>query len=353
MSRTRAATRQPSKDSDLRVREQQRLAMIGCLTAGLGHDIRNAVMPALLRADVLSASADLSTAARRDLEGIRSSILGLQRLATGLRLLSQDGRGESKSTHLATWWKDAGPLIRASLSAGTQLDVHIADDLPDTKVPSNLILQATLALTMNARLWMQGAVAPCVTLRAHALPKCVYLTMQYSGQPTEFRRWSPDDSLDLPRNTPVETLSGLGLHRVRELLEEYGADLKLNEIGDDSGSFTIKLPLQERENRDTPMGAAPVRLDLADPRQLAVARMILAQRGLVEWNAQDLEARPPELIVCDRAGLAAARARVPEVDNEGDAPRVIVVGEPQTAAEQQAVTWVSPSRLGTLADALP
>lgn len=350
MSRTRAATRPAATDADRSLLEQQRLAMIGCLTAGLGHDIRNAVMPALLRADALYASPDLSASARQDLDGIRVSILSLQRLATGLRLLAQDGRGEASGTHLATWWRDAGPLISASLGAGTQLDVHIPHALPPTKVPPNLIAQVTLALTMNARIWMQGASVPNVTIRAHALPECVYLTVQYSGQPTEFKRWSPDTSLELPRDTPVENLSGLSLERVRELLAEYDADLHLNEIEATSGSFTITLPLQENTNRDSASGQL-VRLELSDPRQLAVARLILAQRGLVEWREQDADARDPALIVCDRANLAIARAGT---NGEGlSAKRVIVLGEPETAEERENLTWVSPSRLGTLADALP
>lgn len=350
MSRKRISTRLSAVDAGRSLLEQQRLAMIGCLTAGLGHDIRNAVMPALLRADAMSASPDLSASARQDLDGIRVSILSLQHLATGLRLLSQDGSGEASGTHLATWWRDAGPLISASLGAGTQLDVHIPDALPLTKVPPNLIAQVTLAITMNARIWMQGASVPNVTIRAHALPKCAYLTVQYSGQPTEFKRWSPDTSLELPGDTPVENLSGLGLERLREFLAEYDGDLQLNEMASTSGSFTIKLPLQENADGDSASGQL-VRLELSDPRQLAVARLILAQRGLVEWREQDADGRDPELMVCDRPNLAIARAATN--GERLSAGRVIVLGEPETAEERENVTWVSPSRLGTLADALP
>ncbi len=351
MSRKRGASRPSSPDADRRLLEQQRLAMIGCLTAGLGHDIRNAVMPALLRADALSASPELSDAARRDLDGIRASILGLQRLATGLRLLSQDGRDDVTGTHLETWWKEVGPLLSASLGAGTKIEVLIPDALPTTKVPSNLIAQVALALTMNARIWMQDALAPRVTLRAHALRKCVYLTLQFSGQPTEFNDWSPESSLDLPTDSPVEAFSGLSLKRVRELLAEYGGDLHLNQMDDHSGSFTITLPLQESQRGNRTALGTQVRLELGDPRQLAVARLILAQRGLVEWSEQDRRASPPLLVVCDRASLAMARERISRVDDEL-APRLIVVGVPETAAEQQALTWVLPSRLGTLADVL-
>ena len=324
--------------------------MIGCLTAGLGHDIRNAVMPALLRADALSASAGLSASARRDLEGIRSSMLGLQRLATGLRLLSHDGRNEKRGTQLAAWWKEAGPLISASLGAGTKIEVQIPETLPATTVPSNLIAQVTLALSMNARIWMQGAGVPRVTLRAHSLRQCVYLTIQFSGQPTEFSPWSPESALELPSETPVENLSGLGLQRVQELLAEYDGDLQLNELAADSGSFTIKLPIKNGQGGNGVAPPTQVRLELADPRQLAVARLILAQRGLVEWTEQDEGAGPPGLLVCDRASLAAARERASESE-AGPAPRLIVVGVPETVAEQHDATWVLPSRLGTLADA--
>src|SRR5262245_30864340 len=68
----------------------QRMATLGTLASGLGHDLRNLVMPVLLRLDVVAANNDLPEKARQDLASIRQSILRLQRLAGGLRLLSSD-----------------------------------------------------------------------------------------------------------------------------------------------------------------------------------------------------------------------------------------------------------------------
>ena len=56
-------------DEDRQLQRFQRMAMLGTLAGGLGHDLRNLVMPALLRLDVLAASGDLSEAAKRDGSG--------------------------------------------------------------------------------------------------------------------------------------------------------------------------------------------------------------------------------------------------------------------------------------------
>ena len=92
----------------------QRMATLGTLASGLGHDLRNLVMPVLLRLDVVAATTDLPEKARMDLASIRQSILRLQRLAGGLRLLATDPfdqRDESQITKLHDWWADLQPIV--------------------------------------------------------------------------------------------------------------------------------------------------------------------------------------------------------------------------------------------------
>ena len=80
----------------------QRMATLGTLASGLGHDLRNLVMPVLLRLDVVAATTDLPEKARNDLASIRQSILLLQRLAGGLRLLSSDPFDQRDEAQLTT-----------------------------------------------------------------------------------------------------------------------------------------------------------------------------------------------------------------------------------------------------------
>ena len=54
-----------------RLQELQRLATLGNLAGGLGHDLRNLTMPVLLRLDVLSQSAEVPSSIRSDLAAIR------------------------------------------------------------------------------------------------------------------------------------------------------------------------------------------------------------------------------------------------------------------------------------------
>ena len=114
------------------------MATLGTLASGLGHDLRNLVMPVLLRLDVVTASNDLPEKARNDLASIRQSILRLQRLAGGLRLLSSDPfdqRDESQLTSLHDWWLDLQPIVVDALPPHSIVEAEISSELPRVAIP--------------------------------------------------------------------------------------------------------------------------------------------------------------------------------------------------------------------------
>ena len=69
------------------LRLAERLASIGTLAAGLGHDMNNVLFPVRCRLDALEA-ARLDERARAEVSGVRQSVEFLQQLSDGLRLLA-------------------------------------------------------------------------------------------------------------------------------------------------------------------------------------------------------------------------------------------------------------------------
>lgn len=100
------------------------------LTSGLGHDMRNAVMPLLLHLDML----DLISVSRKPVPGLDLAqvVENLQRLANGLLLRTTDQNSSPSPlrVHLYSWWEDIGDLIRNTLPRACALRVKLAPDLP-------------------------------------------------------------------------------------------------------------------------------------------------------------------------------------------------------------------------------
>ena len=75
--------------SNEQLRQADRLASIGTLAAGLGHDMNNVLLPIRARLDALDA-AKLSAEVREQLQAVRRSVNYLQQLSDGLHLMALD-----------------------------------------------------------------------------------------------------------------------------------------------------------------------------------------------------------------------------------------------------------------------
>src|SRR5690606_9297434 len=94
------------------LRLSERMAAMGTLVAGLGHDMGNLLLPVRARLDALQA-ASLDRCANEHVSGIRACIEHLQRLASGLRLFAIDPESDVHGVvHLATWCDEVQSFMR-------------------------------------------------------------------------------------------------------------------------------------------------------------------------------------------------------------------------------------------------
>ncbi len=248
MSKTARAEAVPStneSDHDRATLEHGRLATIGALTAGLGHDLRNAIAPALLRLDTLADAPNLTEGTHRELRAIRSSIGEMQHIAAGLHLLAADPVGDAAvpcTTKLSNWWQDLLPLVHAAASPGTLLRADIPETLGLVSVPPQVLAQVVMGLVMNARELMQGNPSPRLLMSARKASNSVLLTLEHAGR-------TPSIDTTVQRvnarlvDSPIDSISGLGIAKMRELLRAHDADLVLSEYSSDGGRFELRLAL--------------------------------------------------------------------------------------------------------------
>jgi PAS domain S-box-containing protein len=134
------------------LRAADRLASIGTLAAGLGHDMNNVLLPIRCRLDAMDASK-LSKENQEHFAAVRKSVAYLQQLSDGLHLLaldpSEDG-ASGETTNLAEWWDQVGPLLRRAAPKYADFSVDLSPDLPRATVAPHRLTQAILNLVVNA-----------------------------------------------------------------------------------------------------------------------------------------------------------------------------------------------------------
>ena len=327
------------------------MATLGTLASGLGHDLRNLVMPVLLRLDVVAASSELSDKARSDLASIRQSVLRLQRLAGGLRLLSSDPfdqRDESQLTSLHDWWLDLQPIVTDALPPHSIVEARIPGDLPMVAVPPGVLAQILINLVMNSRQAMEHTASPRLGLNARVESGRVLLDVEDNGagmdEDTRRRCFEPYFTT---RARGYAT--GLGLSTGRALLNRYGGDLMLGPEHDSGTTFTLSIPMRVQPAAGTNGTHRRVRLMLRDPRQLAMLRLLIRHRGLEELSPGSTEGA--DLTICDVDALPLVMGADKTSGTNGSGS-IIAIGTPRGDATPDAVRWVDPKDFSILDDVL-
>lgn len=152
LTRAVAQTQRELMESHEALRRSERLAALGTMAAGLGHDIGNLLLP-------LRAGIDVVRQRGGSDPEIAGACLTMTRcadvfasLVRGLRLF---GRGETDDqpgdmVDLAAWSADALPLLRNLAGRGVEVSFAVEAGLPPLRVGAGSITQAVANLVKNS-----------------------------------------------------------------------------------------------------------------------------------------------------------------------------------------------------------
>jgi len=161
------------EEAHARLRLADRMASIGTLAAGLGHDLNNMLLPVRAQINVLlTASSRLQSTAldpksesgrsalsrsagdiHAAVQSIAASVAYLERMAGGLQHLAQDPEGtrpDEAETDLADWWARSGSVIGKAVPGHVKVSASIPDDLAPVTLAPHRLSQAVLNLVVNA-----------------------------------------------------------------------------------------------------------------------------------------------------------------------------------------------------------
>lgn len=302
------------EESHRRLRGSERMAALGTLSAGLGHDMGNILMPIRVRLDTL-ASLDLPEAAMNEVRGIRDLAEYLRRLAVGLRQLavSPVPGAESECTPMGEWWSEAEGVLRNALPRGVSLRAEIADADACVRMSRPSLTQALFNLVQNAGDATVAVGGGSVTVSAGREGEMAVLRVSDRGvgMNDEVKRRCMEPFF----TTKTRGIStGLGLALVHGLVQEARGTVELDSEPGRGTTFTLRLPLAESDAATPERRTASVRIGDARTRALVVAELARAGVDAVESAATDGESGG--LLVVDEPGVRA---------EDRGASRVIVV----------------------------
>jgi signal transduction histidine kinase len=250
-------------------RQKDRLAVLGELSAGIAHEIRNPLTGIANCAQVLRESLDPDHSGQRFLTIISDEVARLNRIVEGLLGYARPNRPELREGDIEATVRRAVELTHAELdAAGIRSELRVRSRIPSIYFDAHQIEQVLLNLIQNARDAMPGGGELRIDLglvkrlphrrrgagrrasdrvryvedppRARFVQ--VKITDTGSGISDEIlsRIWNPFFTTR-PRGT------GLGLSLSQSIVREHGGFLTLRSVVSKGTTALLDLPVERRQ----------------------------------------------------------------------------------------------------------
>ncbi len=218
----------------------RRLAAIGRLTSGVGHEVKNPINAIVVHLELLRNKLSGPDArAMRHLEIIESEIQRLDRVVQTLVDFSRPVELQLKEHDLRRIV--SGVLMLASAELETH-DVRVSSHMPErpmiAKVDADLIKQAILNVVLNGAQAMAQGGELHVTLREEGRIAAIEIADSGSGIPDDIRA----KIFDLYFTTRKDG-SGIGLAMTYRIIQLHSGSIDVQSKQNIGSTFTLKLPL--------------------------------------------------------------------------------------------------------------
>jgi PAS domain S-box-containing protein len=242
-----------------RLRVSERMAALGTLAAGLGHDMGNLLLPMDVRLGLL-IEADLPRELHEHVVGIQKCAHYLQRLSSGLRLLATDPahvepRG---ATELGRWWADVRVILKDVVPAGTRFEHDLPESESWVALGRTGLTQSVYNLVQNAADAIKEHGGSRVSVSAVNDPSAPWITVRVAddgpGMTEEVARRCMEPYFST--KTRGES-TGLGLALVHAMVTGAGGQVEIDGAPGRGTTISLLLPRAlAREIRDPPAGMA-------------------------------------------------------------------------------------------------
>lgn len=231
--------------AERRLIQRERLAAFGQISAGVVHDLGNALAPITMFVNALDCDQSLSKAAKQSIGSIRESAAHGLKLLENLRSFYMTGRqgGMDASVDLRELVERVSEIVRPRLITSSpnsremirlQLDVEsvpliYGNETELTQVLVNLVFNAIDAMPAGGT----------ITIRLHLVAAAIVISVTDTGPGV------PPEVIDRcfePYVTTKASGSGLGLSVCFGIIQRHGGVIEVANAKNGGAIFTIHLP---------------------------------------------------------------------------------------------------------------
>jgi signal transduction histidine kinase len=216
----------------------RRMAAIGRLTSGVGHEVKNPINAIVVHLELLRSKMPADSGATRHLEVIQSEIQRLDRVVQTLVDFSRPVELQLRDHDLRSIVSSV--LMLASAELETR-NITVASQMPDhpvtVRVDADLLKQALLNVVLNGAQAMAGGGELSVRLTEDSRSAILKVEDHGEGIPSEIR----DRIFDLYFTTKRDG-SGIGLAMTYRILQLHHGQLDVESKLGEGSTFTLRIP---------------------------------------------------------------------------------------------------------------
>jgi two-component system, NtrC family, sensor kinase len=220
--------------------QQEKLASIGRLSAGVAHEVNNPLTTILTTALLIQEDIEADDPMFEDLETIARETLRCRKIVTSLLDFARQTKPEKREHKINDIVEESILLTKKQAAfKDVGIDYHFSGEIPLMRLDKGQIQQALINLLLNA-VEATGADGE-IRVRTDWVPsrKTAVIAIQDTG------RGIPADKLDSifdPFFTTKETGTGLGLAITHGIVEQHGGAVEVESAPGKGTTFTITLP---------------------------------------------------------------------------------------------------------------
>jgi PAS domain S-box-containing protein len=223
--------------------QNEKLAALGTLSAGIAHEMNNPLGIMTTRIEVMLLDAEtqrLPPQVLEDLQVLHRASQRVARIAAGLRSFARQSAGEPVPIDLNTIVDEALLLMQKPLGAD---NIHVLTELDRTLPPlladPNALHQVLMNLLTNAREAMAGGGEIRIETARAERPHWIRLRVADTGPGIP-----PEDLTKVfdPFYTTKRTGTGLGLSVTYGIIQEHGGTVDVASPAGGGTTFTLQFP---------------------------------------------------------------------------------------------------------------
>lgn len=229
--------------------QQEKLASIGRLSAGVAHEINNPLTTILTSAMLLQEDLESDDPAFEELQTIANETLRCRKIVTSLLDFARQNKPQKMSANINTIISDSILLTQKQAAfKDIAVNAELTPLLPDQMLDKGQIEQALINLILNAVESTPEGGSITVTTAKNDSTNSIIIDIKDTGVGIAPEHLS---TIFEPFFTTKETGTGLGLAITHGIIQQHGGAIDVNSRLDEGTCFTIVIPINQGNADDS------------------------------------------------------------------------------------------------------